>query len=76
MLGEEHPDTLTAMANLAHTKGDLGQNDLAIDLMGRSATVSSRILGYDHTDYRSRHEQVASWSSAIGDDHGDDHDEY
>ena len=38
-----------------------------------NGTVSSGILGYDHPDYRSRHEQAASWSSAIGDDDGDEH---
>jgi hypothetical protein len=35
VLGKEHPDTLTAVANLAHTKGNLRQNDVAIDLMTR-----------------------------------------
>lgn len=38
-----------------------------------NGTVPSRILGYDRPDYRSRHEQVASWSSAIGDDDGKEH---
>lgn len=29
VLGEEHPDTITAMADLAYTKRDLGRNDVA-----------------------------------------------
>jgi len=72
VLGEEHPDTIRAMANLAYTKRDLGQNDVAIDLMTQSATASSRVLGDDHPDCRSRHEQVALWSSATSDDDRDD----
>jgi hypothetical protein len=35
VLGEEHPDTLTAVANLAHTKGNLRRNEVAIDVMTR-----------------------------------------
>ena len=62
-LGEEHPDTIMAMANLAYTKRGLGQNDLAIDLMARSATVSSRVLGHDHSDSEIRNKQAALWSS-------------
>jgi hypothetical protein len=72
VLGEEHPDTLAAIANLAYTKRDLGQNDVAIDLMTQSATASSRVLGDDHPDYRSRHEQVALWLSVMSDDDRDD----
>lgn len=72
VLGEEHPYTIRAMANLAHTKRDLGQNDVAFDLMTQSATASSRVSGDDHPDCRSRHEQVALWSSATSDDDRDD----
>jgi hypothetical protein len=72
VLGEEHPDTITAMANLAYTNRDLGQIDVAVDLMIQSATASSRVLGDDHPDCKSRHEQVALWSSATSDDDGED----
>jgi hypothetical protein len=72
VLGEEHPDTITAIANLAYTKRDLGQNAVAIDLMTQSATASSRVLGNDHPDCRSRHEQATLWSSVTSDDDGDD----
>jgi hypothetical protein len=51
------------MANLAYTKRDLGQNNLAIELMTRSATVSSRVLGHDHSDSEIRNKQAALWSS-------------
>jgi hypothetical protein len=36
-------------------------------LMTRSATASSKILGDDHPDDRSRCEQAALWLSMIGD---------
>jgi hypothetical protein len=72
VLGEAHPSTLSSIANLAYTKRDLGHNDAAIDLMTRSATASSRVLGDDHADCRSRHEQAALWSSVMSDDDGDD----
>jgi hypothetical protein len=71
VLGEEHPDTITAMANLAYTKRDLGQNAVAIDLMTQSATVSSQVLGYDHPNCRNRYEQATLWSSVISDHDGD-----
>jgi hypothetical protein len=41
-------------------------------LMTQSAMASSRVLGYDHPDCRSRHEQVTLWSSVISDDDRDD----
>jgi hypothetical protein len=63
VLGEEHPDTLSAMANLARTKKDLGQIRVAIELTKRPATASSKILGYGHPDYKSRCEHAAFWSS-------------
>jgi hypothetical protein len=43
--------------------------------MTRSVTASSRVLGYDHPDCRSRHEQAALWSSMISDEDGDDDQE-
>ena len=62
MLGEEHPDTLTAMANLAFTRMGLNQNDLAIELMSRSANLCPRVLGNNHPVCVSRHDQIAIWS--------------
>lgn len=44
VLGEEHPDTLTAIANLAHAKKSLGQDEIAVDLMKRSFTASLKAL--------------------------------
>lgn len=71
VLGEEHPDTPRAMANLTYTKRNLGHNAVAIDLMTQSATASLRVLGYDDPDCRSHYEQATLWSSAISDDEGD-----
>jgi hypothetical protein len=62
ILGDEHPSTLTAMANLAYTKRTLGQNDLAIHLMRQSATASSKVLGDKHHSSLSRHKHLVAWS--------------
>lgn len=40
-------DTLGAMARLAYTNRDLGQCNIGVGFMTRSATVSLRILGCD-----------------------------
>jgi hypothetical protein len=75
VLGEEHPDMISAMANPAYTKRDLVQNAFAIDLITQSATASSRVLSHDHPDCRSRYEQATLWSRTSSDHDGlDDRD--
>ena len=64
VLGEEHPSTLTAMANLAITQKELCQDDLAINLMRQSATASSKVLGDKHYLSLSRHKHLVAWSVA------------
>jgi hypothetical protein len=49
-LGEEHPSTLTAKANLAVMYQNQGRSDDAIELMKHSALSSSTVLGDNHPD--------------------------
>jgi hypothetical protein len=60
VLGEEHPDTLTSMNNLALTFKDQGRNDDALKLMTECLSLSKRILGDSHPDTVARSETV--WS--------------
>ena len=48
VLGEERPDTILAMSNLANTLGDLGQLDEAITLLEVAVQKMKRIHGEEH----------------------------
>ena len=48
VLGEEHPDTLTSMANLAFTFKAQGRNDEAISLMEKFFQLREEVLGPQH----------------------------
>ncbi|WNI14357.1 tetratricopeptide repeat protein [Actinacidiphila sp. ITFR-21] len=48
LLGEDHPDTLTARSNLALSYGQAGRTTDAITLQEQLATDSRRLLGEDH----------------------------
>jgi tetratricopeptide (TPR) repeat protein len=48
MLGVEHPDTLTRMANLAHTWKRQGRHEDAIDLLRKAERLRRGILGPNH----------------------------
>ncbi|KAK1974190.1 hypothetical protein LZ30DRAFT_570320, partial [Colletotrichum cereale] len=50
MLGDEHPSTLTSMANLASTYRNQGRWKEAEELFGRVMETSSRVLGDEHPD--------------------------
>ncbi len=50
MLGEDHPDTITARANLAVSYSSAGQLDKAITLEEQVLADSVRVLGEDHPD--------------------------
>ena len=49
-LGEDHPDTLSAMHNLAYTLSDLGRHNEALELKQEVLEKSRRILGKDHPE--------------------------
>ena len=48
VLGQEHPSTLTSMANLAYTWKSQGRDEEAIELLGRAEELQKQILGSDH----------------------------
>jgi hypothetical protein len=48
VLGQEHPDTLTSMANLAHTWKSQGRDGEAIELLKRAEELQQQVLGFDH----------------------------
>ncbi|KAH7233835.1 uncharacterized protein BKA55DRAFT_598050 [Fusarium redolens] len=50
ILGDEHPDTITAMSNLANTLSDQGKLDEAASMMKEVLEERQRILGDEHPD--------------------------
>ncbi|KAF1347229.1 hypothetical protein EJ07DRAFT_143403, partial [Lizonia empirigonia] len=50
VLGDGHPDTLTAMANLAFTLRSQGRCQEALSLMEGCVQVRGRVLGLGHPD--------------------------
>lgn len=50
ILGDEHPDTIGAMNNLAATLGDQGELDEAVKMMKEVLKKQRRILGDEHPD--------------------------
>jgi hypothetical protein len=60
-LGEEHPSTLSAKANLTATYWNQGRSGNAIELMKHSALLSSSVLGHDHPDTLRRYQQTKEW---------------
>jgi hypothetical protein len=61
VLGAVHPDTLTSMANLAHTWRDQGKSVEAIRLMDECVQLRMRILGSGHPHTRSPSETLRGW---------------
>jgi hypothetical protein len=61
VLGDEHPDMITRKANLAYTMQALGQDALALRIMGQSAETSLRVLDITHPDSID-HNQTLDWA--------------
>ncbi|WP_328978415.1 tetratricopeptide repeat protein [Streptomyces canus] len=65
LLGEDHPDTLTARNNLAASYGQAGRIDEAIGLLERVVVDHERVLGEDQPDtLTSRGNLAASYRQA------------
>ncbi|KAK4221280.1 hypothetical protein QBC38DRAFT_377391, partial [Podospora fimiseda] len=60
-LGADHPDTLTSMANLAHTWKQLGRHHDALNLMQYSVEGHNRVLGPDHPHTISYQSWLTKW---------------
>ena len=50
MLGEEHPDTLTALNNLAYSFDAVGNRQVALELHEKCYEARVRVLGEEHPD--------------------------
>ena len=61
VLGEEHPDTLTSMANLAFIWKAQSRDTKAVNLIQECTRLRSRILGVDHPDTLSSSAVLATW---------------
>ncbi|WP_326770959.1 tetratricopeptide repeat protein (plasmid) [Streptomyces sp. NBC_01591] len=67
LLGNEHPDTLTARANLATSYQQAGRTNDAINLLERVLADRERLLGSEHPDTLSARNVLHRWRSAGGD---------
>ncbi len=48
LLGEEHPDTLTSLSNLAYSYGELGNYQMALDLFEKVYAIRCKVLDPTH----------------------------
>jgi hypothetical protein len=62
-LGEDHPNTLTIMNNLAFTLKQTGRGTEAVRLMEECMQLRKRILGLDHPDTLSSCTSLAAWKA-------------
>ncbi|HEV3294707.1 MAG TPA: tetratricopeptide repeat protein, partial [Streptosporangiaceae bacterium] len=67
VLGPEHPDTLTARANLAYWTGEAGNAAVARDLFAALLPVRERVSGPDHPDTLRVRGNLARWTGQAGD---------
>jgi RecA/RadA recombinase len=67
VLGPEHPDTLTARANLAVRTGQAGDAAGARDLLAALLPACERVLGAEHPDTLRVRRDLAFWTGAAGD---------
>jgi hypothetical protein len=63
ILGPEHPDTLTAQANLAASYRQAGRTGEAIAILEKVAAEMARILGPEHPDTQAAAEALREWKS-------------
>ncbi|KAF1948247.1 kinesin light chain [Byssothecium circinans] len=66
VLGEEHPDTLTSMANLASTYRNQGRWKEAEELQAKELEICLKVLGKEHPDTLASMANLAStfWSQS------------
>ena len=66
VLGEEHPDTLTSMANLAYTRKSQDRLEDALDLIKTCFHHQQQVLGRDHPDTVSTLSALTEWQEHNG----------
>jgi hypothetical protein len=62
MLGDEHPSTLTSMANLAFTLQFQARHEKALALMKTCSQLRQLILGEQHRDTQTSLDALSDWS--------------
>ena len=62
VLGAEHPDTLTARANLASWTGEAGDAAGARDQFAALLPVDERVLGAEHPNTLAARANLAFWT--------------
>jgi hypothetical protein len=61
VLGQEHPDTLMSMANLAWIWKSQDQYNKSLELMVTCVRLQEKILGIDHPDTVSSLATLRTW---------------
>ena len=67
ILGPDHPDTLTACADLARWTGKAGDPAGAHDQFAALLPADVRVLGPDHPDTLTARHELARWTGKAGD---------
>jgi len=62
VLGPEHPDTLTARANLARWTGEAGEPGGARDHLAALLPVIEQVSGPEHPDTLAVRHELARWT--------------
>jgi len=63
VLGQEHPDTLSSMNNLACTLRSQGRNEDALTLMRRCVQLRQCTLGHNHPHTISSSNILQNWQT-------------
>ena len=66
VLGPEHPDTLTSMANLSTRLAELGQHEEAADMARQALAGRQRVLGPEHPDTLSSMDNLSNRLAELG----------
>ncbi|KAL4804178.1 purine and uridine phosphorylase [Aspergillus unguis] len=67
LLGDKHPDTLTSMANLAHTLRSQGRIPEALALLKACCRLRNEVLGPDHPVTKESVDALGEWRGCAGD---------
>lgn len=66
-LGAEHPDTLTAQANLTYYTGEAGDPVAARNICAALLPLREKVLGAEHPDTLTTRSNLAHWTGDAGD---------
>ena len=66
MLGEEYPDTLISLSNLAYEYGELGESQKALELKKKAYELSCEVLGEKNPDTLTMLSNLANEYDTLG----------